>query len=162
MIPESVTGVRVVDANTQEAKVYRSRVVFLCASTLASTQILLNSRSPGSERSFADSSGMLGHYVMDHSFRTSFLGTVPDAELSPLYRLWPPPQRRLYSALPQSCRPGCRRRLCARLWHTGRSRPRPAAPRGFGKAMKEGCGKYSPWTIHFTAFAECLPIRTTP
>src|SRR6185503_3337461 len=78
-----VTGVRVVDANTQQAHVYTSRIVFLCASTLASTQILLNSRLPGSERSFADSSGRLGHYVMDHSFRTSFWGTVPDGELSP-------------------------------------------------------------------------------
>ena len=25
--------------------------------------------------------------------------------------------------------------------------------------MKEGLRKYEPWTIHFTAFAECLPYR---
>ena len=42
-----VTGVRVVDANTKLAHVYRSRIVFLCASAMASTQILLNSRLPG-------------------------------------------------------------------------------------------------------------------
>src|SRR5258706_12419398 len=34
------TRVRVVDGNTQEAKVYHSRIVFLCASAMASTQIL--------------------------------------------------------------------------------------------------------------------------
>ena len=50
---------------------------------MASTQILLNSRLPGSERSFADSSGLLGHYIMDHAFRTSFWGTVPDPALEP-------------------------------------------------------------------------------
>jgi choline dehydrogenase-like flavoprotein len=76
-----VTGVRVVDANTQEAKVWRSRIVFLCASAMASTQILLNSRLPGGERSFADSSGLLGHYIMDHVFRTGFGGTVSDPAL---------------------------------------------------------------------------------
>src|SRR6185503_20151837 len=66
-----ITGVRAVDANSMTAKIYTSRIVFLCASALASNQILLNSRLPGGERSFADSSGVLGHYVMDHSFRTS-------------------------------------------------------------------------------------------
>jgi len=78
-----ITGVRAVDANTMTTKVYTSRIVFLCASAMASTQILLNSRLPGSDRSFADSSGMLGHYIMDHCFRTSFWGTVPDRELDP-------------------------------------------------------------------------------
>ena len=66
-----------------QAKVYRSRIVFLCASAMASTQILLNSRLPGSERSFADSSGLLGHYIMDHVFRTGFGGTMPDPALEP-------------------------------------------------------------------------------
>ncbi len=80
-VTKRVTGVRVVDANTQEAQVYRSRIVFLCASAMASNIILLNSRLPGSERSFADSSGMLGHYIMDHAMRTYFWGTVPDGHL---------------------------------------------------------------------------------
>src|SRR5690606_36925740 len=78
-----VTGVRVVDTNTMQAKVYRSRIVFLCASTNASVQILLNSRLPGTDRSFANSSGMLGRYMMDHAFRTYVWGTVPQGELDP-------------------------------------------------------------------------------
>ena len=48
-----VTGVRAVDTGSMQAKVYTSRIVFLCASAMASTQILLNSRSPGSDRSSA-------------------------------------------------------------------------------------------------------------
>jgi choline dehydrogenase-like flavoprotein len=34
-----------------------------------------------------------------------------------------------------------------------------ANPRGFGAAMKEGLRAYGPWTIRFTAFAECLPYK---
>ena len=39
-----VTGVRVVDAHTRKTTEYFARVVFLCASTLNSTGVLLNSR----------------------------------------------------------------------------------------------------------------------
>jgi choline dehydrogenase-like flavoprotein len=35
----------------------------------------------------------------------------------------------------------------------------PAGAPGFGKAMKEAMRGYGPWTIRFTAFAECLPYK---
>jgi choline dehydrogenase-like flavoprotein len=41
-------------------------VVFLCASTLGSTAILLNSRSPRFPNGLGNDSGVLGHYLMDH------------------------------------------------------------------------------------------------
>ena len=38
------TGVRVIDANTKVGTTYEAKVVFLCASTIATAQILLNSK----------------------------------------------------------------------------------------------------------------------
>ncbi|WP_281645966.1 GMC family oxidoreductase [Parendozoicomonas sp. Alg238-R29] len=61
-----VSGVRVIDVETKEPITYRSKLVFLCASTLASTQILLNSKSEHFPDGMANSSGVLGHYLMDH------------------------------------------------------------------------------------------------
>ncbi len=63
---QRVTGVRIVDANTKERRRYKARMVFLCASTLASTQIMLNSKSEAFPNGIANSSGTLGHYLMDH------------------------------------------------------------------------------------------------
>ena len=61
-----VTGVRVVDVETRKTYEYFSRVVFLCASTLNSTAILLNSRSLRFPDGLGNDSGELGHNLMDH------------------------------------------------------------------------------------------------
>lgn len=62
------TGVRIVDANTKEERVYKAKVIFLCASALGSTQIMLNSISERFPNGIANDSGVLGHYLMDHIF----------------------------------------------------------------------------------------------
>jgi choline dehydrogenase-like flavoprotein len=61
-----VTGVRVVDVNTRQTAEYFARVVFLCASTLNSTAILLNTRSARFPDGLGNDSGELGHNLMDH------------------------------------------------------------------------------------------------
>src|SRR5688572_3890568 len=61
-----VTGVRVVDANTHATTEHHAKVVFLCASTLNSTAILLNSRSARFPEGLGNDSGELGHNLMDH------------------------------------------------------------------------------------------------
>jgi len=154
-----ITGVRAVDTGTMQAKVYTSRIVFLCASAMASNQILLNSRLPESDRSFADSSGMLGHYIMDHCFRTSFWGTVPDKELEPFI----PYGRRptgvyipRFRNLDGQDRDADFVRGYGMQGGAGRT---PLGPVGFGKAMKENMRGYGPWTARFTAFGECLPYK---
>src|SRR5690242_10003618 len=43
---DRAAGVRVIDAQTREALEFRARVVFLCASALESSRILLNSKTP--------------------------------------------------------------------------------------------------------------------
>ena len=60
------TGVRVMDALTHATTEYRSKVVFLCASTLNSTAVLLNTRSARYPDGLGNDSGELGHNLMDH------------------------------------------------------------------------------------------------
>jgi choline dehydrogenase-like flavoprotein len=60
------TGVRVVDATTSKTTEYFARVVFLCASTLNSTAVLLNTRSMRFPDGLGNDSGELGHNLMDH------------------------------------------------------------------------------------------------
>ena len=56
------TGVMYIDRVTREVKEVKARAVLLCAQALESTRILLNSAEGG----LANSSGVLGHYLMDH------------------------------------------------------------------------------------------------
>src|SRR5256886_14965952 len=67
---------RVVDAETKQTSEYYARVVFLCASTLGTTRLLLNSTSPRFPTGLANSSGVLGHYLMDHHFLAGASGSI--------------------------------------------------------------------------------------
>jgi glucoside 3-dehydrogenase (cytochrome c) catalytic subunit len=59
-------GVSYIDRNTRELKEVRGRVVTLCAQSLESVRILFNSKSRQYPNGLANSSGALGHYLMDH------------------------------------------------------------------------------------------------
>jgi choline dehydrogenase-like flavoprotein len=60
------TGVRVIDTNTMEVIEYFSKVIFLNASTIATAAILLNSKSEHFPTGLGNSSGQVGHNLMDH------------------------------------------------------------------------------------------------
>ncbi len=68
-------GVRVIDGQTMRETEYFARVIFLCASALGSTQILLNSKSRRFPTGLGNSSGALGHYLMDHHCKSGASGT---------------------------------------------------------------------------------------
>lgn len=74
------TGVRVIDSETMETREYFAKMVFLCASTLGSTQVLLNSTSPSFPTGLANSSGVLGHYLMDHLYGAGASGRIEGYE----------------------------------------------------------------------------------
>jgi choline dehydrogenase-like flavoprotein len=63
---QRVTGVRVIDAKTRQTTEYSGKVVFLCASALNSTAVLLNSISARFPNGLGNDSGELGHNLMDH------------------------------------------------------------------------------------------------
>ena len=71
------TGVRVIDANTRQFIEYRARVVFLCASTLESARILLNSATAEFPDGLTNSSGSLGRNLMDHIMGGGAYGVMP-------------------------------------------------------------------------------------
>lgn len=60
------SGVRTIDGKTGERRTFTAKLIFLNASTVATTQILLNSRSEAFPNGLANRSGVLGHYLMDH------------------------------------------------------------------------------------------------
>ncbi|TDN83047.1 choline dehydrogenase-like flavoprotein [Salegentibacter sp. 24] len=63
------TGVKIIDAETKEEIEFKANVIFLCASAIASTSILMQSKSDRFENGMGNDSGELGHNVMDHHFR---------------------------------------------------------------------------------------------
>ncbi|HEY1109043.1 MAG TPA: GMC family oxidoreductase [Opitutaceae bacterium] len=70
------TGVRVIDAETSQAIEFKAKVVFLCASAIASTSVLLNSKSDRFPNGLGNDSGELGHNLMDHHFKVGATGVT--------------------------------------------------------------------------------------
>nr|WP_136252824.1 GMC family oxidoreductase [Ningiella ruwaisensis] len=75
-----VRGVKVIDAENLSTREYFGKVVFLCASTLGSTQVLLNSKTKSKPNGIANSSGVTGHYLMDHCYNARASGRLPGWE----------------------------------------------------------------------------------
>lgn len=63
------TGVKVIDTETKETMEFKAKVIFLCASAIASASILLQSKSERFPDGMGNDSGELGHNLMDHHFR---------------------------------------------------------------------------------------------
>lgn len=63
---QKAQGVRIIDTETHEVSEFYAKIVFLNASTLASTHILLNSISERFPTGMGNDSGELGHNLMDH------------------------------------------------------------------------------------------------
>ena len=153
---KKVTGVRVVDAKTKQAQVIPARMVFLCASAMASTQILMNSRIPGSGKSHFDNSGTLGRYVMDHIFRVGISGDIPGMTEYIEYGRRPgavyiPRFRNVGGEEGVGFKRG--------YGYQGGARRDPASPQGFGASMKQGMRQYGGWKFGMGAFGECLPYE---
>lgn len=75
-----VKGVRVIDNDNLTTREYFAKVVFLCASTLGSTQIMLNTKTKTFPNGIANSSGVLGHYLMDHNYGGGANGSLDGYE----------------------------------------------------------------------------------
>ncbi len=69
-------GIEYVDRTSRQVREARAKIVILCASTMESTRLLLNS-------GISNSSGALGHYLMDHIYQGGARGDMPDIETKP-------------------------------------------------------------------------------
>jgi choline dehydrogenase-like flavoprotein len=71
-------GVAFLDRRTHEAFEVYAKVVVLCASTIESTRLMLNTTTRQYPNGIGNnSSGSLGHYLMDHTYAISVNGSVP-------------------------------------------------------------------------------------
>jgi choline dehydrogenase-like flavoprotein len=68
-------GVRILDSNTNLTEEYYAKIVFLNASTLGTSHILLNSVSEVFPEGFGNSSLQVGHNLMDHHYGVGASGT---------------------------------------------------------------------------------------
>ncbi len=73
-------AVRVIDADSLKVIEYYSKIIFVCASTIASTQILLNSKSINNPNGLGNESGELGHNIMDHHHNVGAMGSFEGLE----------------------------------------------------------------------------------
>nr|WP_299382486.1 GMC family oxidoreductase [Allomuricauda sp.] len=63
---KKATGVKVIDRVTKEAFEFKAKVIFLCASAIASTSILMQSKSDRFPNGLGNDSDQLGRNIMDH------------------------------------------------------------------------------------------------
>lgn len=74
------TGVRVIDAQTKATTEYFARIIFLNASAIGSTAILMNSISDRYPNGLGNDSDQLGRNLMDHHYRVGAMGFIDGFE----------------------------------------------------------------------------------
>jgi choline dehydrogenase-like flavoprotein len=152
-----VTAVRVIDAQTHQIAEYRARVVFLCASALESTRLLLHSASDEFPSGLANSSGELGRNLMDHVMGGGASGVIPGLEdrrevgrrptgvYIPRFRNLGPEHSSFvggYHFFGFASRKDWRSSLQAA---------------GFGADFQHGISRLGPWQMQLIGMGECLP-----
>ena len=155
-----ITSVKTVNSKTGERTEYSAKLFFLCASTLGSTQIMLNSASERHPQGLSNRSGALGNYLMDHlavshsgyfvdDVDSYYQGNRPNGLYVARFRnLGEQPDEDAaflrgygYQAIPLRTD-----------WETSFNR------KGFGAAYKDALRDPAPfWVWGMRAFIECLP-----
>ena len=151
------TGVRIINAKTNVRSQVNARIIFLCASTLGSTQIMLNSKSERFPNGIANSSGYLGLNLMDHIFESGanaeypgfkdkyFKGRRPNGIYIPRYHNVTSKDNRFLRGFG---------------FQGGGKRPswkRAKTLKGIGLDLKEQLRHPGPWTFSLGGFGEMLP-----
>lgn len=154
------SGVRVIDANSLQKTRYTSKLVFVCASTIGSTQILMNSKSEAFPNGLANRSDSLGRYLMDHTYATGAVGFFmgfndkidfgnrPNGIYIPRFQNVNGQEKeylRGYNYQGGAMRPGL----------TGQAMNTP----GFGADFKHSLRTPGPWMMYLGGFGECLPNK---
>ncbi len=155
------TGVRIIDSESGEMMEYYSKIIFCNASTLSSTQILLNSTSDRFPNGLGNDSGELGHNLMDHTYRTGAMGTFegfedqyykgrrPNGIYIPRY--WNIDENSKSDKFVRGF--GYQGGAGRDGWGAG------ANQEDFGADFKDALMKPGPWQFFITGFSECLPYH---
>ncbi len=154
-------GVKIIDALTKEKIEFSAKVIFCCASTAATTSILLQSKSKRFPNGLGNDSGELGHNLMDHHFRVGasatttnfsnkhYIGNRPASFHIPRFRNLnaEKPEKKFirgYSFQGSASRTNWRRAI---------------KELSYGEKLKESLLKPGPWRIGISGFGECLPYH---
>ena len=150
-------GVLVIDSETGEQHEFYAKIVFLCASTIGSSWILLNSRPPQYSDGIGNSTGNLGHYLMDHQSQVGASGIIEGYEDNYLFGRRPNgfyiPRYRNIGDDKQSYnrgfgyQGGAQRQGWQRIINES----------GFGEELKNRATEPGVWSVAMSAFGECLP-----
>ncbi|WP_342805496.1 GMC family oxidoreductase [Alteromonas sp. M12] len=153
-----VVGVRVIDNDDLSTREYFADVVFLCASTIGSTQIMLNSTSKKFPNGIANSSGVLGHYLMDHNYNARATGDIEGFE-DEYYKGRRPSSCYMpnFQTRPELYRKGYLRGFAYGI-NTYRADWRGKSQQdGIGSEFKDQLTQPGKWGVDFSAQGEMLP-----
>ena len=156
---KKATGVEVLDAETNQTYEYFAKVIFLNASTLNSTWVLMNSATDVWEGGLGSSSGELGHNLMDDHFRLGASGRMEGFDDKYVYGRRP---NGIY--IPRFRNLGNEKRDYLRGfgYQGGASREgwgRNVAELSIGGDFKDALCEPGGWTMGITAFGETLPYH---
>jgi choline dehydrogenase-like flavoprotein len=152
-----ITGVRVIDSQSRATLEFHAPLLFLCASTLESTRILLNSATTEFFTGLANSSGELGHNLMDHIKGGGATAIVPGNENRHMFGHRPniaymPRFRNVKQKHPDFVRGyGFQGEADRDEWGRG------VADVSFGADFKRAISRPGPWRFMFAGYGECLP-----
>lgn len=152
---DKAVGVRVVDTNNGDTTEYFARIIFLCASTLISTAILKNSKTPRFSDGLANSSGVLGHYLMDHHSHVGGNGILEGGEdrISKGFRP-------AMVAIPRFRNVNNQETNFLRgygVWGGAYRQGLNSNQIGIGAGLKQKLAQYGPWVMSLGTQAETLP-----
>jgi choline dehydrogenase-like flavoprotein len=151
-------GVTVLDPESKQEIEFFAKIIFLNASTLGSTHILLNSTSSRFPNGFGNGSDQLGRNLMDHQYRAGadakvdgfddkyYIGRRPNGMYIPRFRNVGKDKRTDYIR-----GFGYQGEASRSQWSRG------VREMAFGSELKEALTTPGGWSIGITGFGECLP-----
>lgn len=156
---KKATGVEILDTETNQTYEFKSKIVFLCASTLNTAWVLFNSATDVWPGGLGSSSGELGHNVMDHHYNVGASGSVEGFEDQYVFG-----RRANGFYIPRFVNLGGDKRDYLRGfgYQGGASREgwgREIAELNIGGDFKDALAEPGKWTIGATGFGEILPYH---
>jgi len=150
---QKASGVEVIDTQTNEVQEYYAKIIFLNASTVATTSILLNSVSSRFPNGLGNGSDQVGRNLMDHHKGLSASASVEGFEDRYYYG-----RRPVSVYIPRFRNVDRNDASFLRGYHYGVSASRQTAQSDeIGAPLKEAMTEPGKWQISLWAFGECLP-----
>jgi choline dehydrogenase-like flavoprotein len=154
---QKATGVEVLDTENNQTYEYKAKIIFLNASTLNSTWILMNSATDVWTDGLGSNSGQLGHNLMDHHLGVRVNGWVEGYEDKYYYGRRP---NGIYIPRFRNINGDKRDYLRGFGYQGGGSRggwSRNVAELNIGSDLKEALTEPGRWTMGMGGFGEILP-----